>query len=464
MNLTGSVLKVLAAAGNYSTSRQYIIIDNDGVDAVIGTFAQVSVDSPFLTPTVVYDGGTGNDVVLTLDGNTGAFVDAARTRNQRAVAGALAKSDPSSALVQAIFPLTAPQARAAFDALSGEIHATVTGVLADDSRYLRETILGRLMQATYGKGSGDLAALGAAGPQVAALDAPTMALGYDDKSLAPAPAVPGLAFWTRAYGAWGDFDGNLNAASASRDLGGFVSGMDARVGGTWRAGFGAGYAQSNVSVADRHSAAEVESFHLAGYTGGLVGPIALRGGGAWTWNDIDTSRAVVFPGFFEREKSSYDGDTGQLFGEVAYPVTMGRSALEPFAGLAFVSIDTDSFKENGALAGLRGRGTDEDVSYSTLGLRAAMTYAWNGASVTPHVSAAWQHAFDDITPDAALAFASTGIGFDVTGVPLAEDTALIDAGVDLAFGLNATAGISYSGQFGDGVTDNAVKGRLTWLF
>jgi hypothetical protein len=26
------------------------------------------------------------------------------------------------------------------------------------------------------------------------------------------------------------------------------------------------------------------------------------------------------------------------------------------------------------------------------------------------------------------------------------------------------AGVSYSGQFGDGVQDNAVKGRFTWLF
>ena len=84
--------------------------------------------------------------------------------------------------------------------------------------------------------------------------------------------------------------------------------------------------------------------------------------------------------------------------------------------------------------------------------------------VTPHLSAAWQHAFDDLTPGAALAFASTGIGFSITSVPLAEDSALIDAGLDLALGPNTTAGVSYSGQFGDGVTDNAVKGRLTLLF
>ena len=170
------------------------------------------------------------------------------------------------------------------------------------------------------------------------------------------------------------------------------------------------------------------------------------------------------PGFFEREKASYDADTGQIFGEVAYPTAMGGIALEPFAGLAYVSIDTGSFKENGALAALSSRGNDQNVGYSTLGLRAAATMAWNSVMVTSHVSAAWQHAFDDVTPGAALAFASTGIGFDITGVPLAEDSALIEAGLDLNLSPTATLGVSYSGQFASDVEDNAVKGRFTWLF
>lgn len=86
------------------------------------------------------------------------------------------------------------------------------------------------------------------------------------------------------------------------------------------------------------------------------------------------------------------------------------------------------------------------------------------SQVTPHIVAAWQHAFDDVTPVAGLAFASTGIGFMIDGVPIAEDTALLDAGLDFALGENGTASVSYSGQFGDGIADNAVKGRMTWLF
>lgn len=82
----------------------------------------------------------------------------------------------------------------------------------------------------------------------------------------------------------------------------------------------------------------------------------------------------------------------------------------------------------------------------------------------PHASAAWQHAFNDVTPGAALAFASTGIGLGITGVPQAENSALIEAGLDFDLLPTATLGVSYSAQIASDLTDNAVKGRFTWLF
>lgn len=294
-----------------------------------------------------------------------------------------------------------------------------------------------------------------------------MAVGYDDKSLAPRPRsyAPGVAFWTSAFGAWGDFDGNANAATANRNLGGFVSGMDARVAGSWRAGFAAGGSRSDISVDARHSDAEVQSFHVGGYTGGMAGPLALRGGGVWAWNDVDTSRAVVFPGFSERQKSSYNAETAQGFGEAAYPMTMGSIGVEPFADIAFVQVDTGSFREHGgSLSALRGRSSDENVGYSTLGVRGATLVHLGGTVVVPHLSAAWQYAFDDVTPEAALAFASTGIGFAVTGVPLAQDSALIDAGLDVNLGPDMTLDVSYSAQLAHNLTDNAVNGRFICVF
>ena len=131
-------------------------------------------------------------------------------------------------------------------------------------------------------------------------------------------------------------------------------------------------------------------------------------------------------------------------------------ALEPFAGLAYVQLDTSSFREHGgALSALHGADNNENVGYSTLGLRFGTVWHWNDMVFSPHASAAWQHAFNDVTPGAAPAFASTGIGFDITGVPFAENSALIEAGLDFNLSPTATLGVSYSGQLANNLADNA---------
>ena len=200
VNLTGATLRVLAANGNYKPRTDYVIIDNDGGDPVNGSFASVTTNLAFLTPAVFTNGGDGNDVVLTLLTSAFSFCDAAKTPNQCNVAEALDQFPTTNALFLAVLNQTASGARQAFDALSGEIHATVAGTLADDSRYVREAILGRLMQAgVAANGNIQTAALAAAGPQVASLDANAMAVGYDKSLSGPPPRAP-LAFWTRAYG------------------------------------------------------------------------------------------------------------------------------------------------------------------------------------------------------------------------------------------------------------------------
>jgi outer membrane autotransporter protein len=88
----------------------------------------------------------------------------------------------------------------------------------------------------------------------------------------------------------------------------------------------------------------------------------------------------------------------------------------------------------------------------------------NGMILTPRVSLAWQHSFGDVTPSAALAFASPGSAFVVAGVPLARDSALVEAGVDLKFSAHARVGVSYTGQLAGRVNDQAIRGNLVWNF
>ena len=83
----------------------------------------------------------------------------------------------------------------------------------------------------------------------------------------------------------------------------------------------------------------------------------------------------------------------------------------------------------------------------------------------PRGSLAWQHAFDSVTPAAVLAFQTApGSPFTISGVPIARDSLLAEAGLDLAIGRNATIGVSYTGQLANNVQDHAAKGKFSWKF
>src|SRR5205807_5401016 len=107
-----------------------------------------------------------------------------------------------------------------------------------------------------------------------------------------------------------------------------------------------------------------------------------------------------------------------------------------------------------------------EVGYSTVGVRAASIVPLDsGMVVIPRASAAWQHAFNSVTPEAVLAFATApGNTFTIAGVPIARDALLAEAGLDLAINSHATIGVSYTGQIANNVQDHAAKGKFSWKF
>jgi outer membrane autotransporter protein len=89
----------------------------------------------------------------------------------------------------------------------------------------------------------------------------------------------------------------------------------------------------------------------------------------------------------------------------------------------------------------------------------------NGMVLVPRAALAWQHAFDNLTPSAVLAFqTATANTFTMSGVPIARDALLAEAGLDLAINRQATIGVSYAGQIASNVQDHAAKGRFSWKF
>jgi outer membrane autotransporter protein len=458
-SLNGTV-QVATAPGDYTPFTTYTILHADG--GVTGVFAGLTHDLAFLTPALSYD---PNNVFLTLARNNVSFPSVGQTPNQIATAGGVESLGVGNPIFDAVLSLSAAEARQAFDALSGEVHASTAGALLEDSRYPREAVLSRLRQAPFDSGAGPIAALGIGGPALA-YQQPVYAADLPVKAPPAAPARGSdLTFWAQGFGAWGRMDSDGNAATLERRFGFAIVGVDGRLADDWRLGFAAGYSQSRISVDARASSATVDSAHAAIYGGKSFGAFNLRGGAAYAHHQIDTTRAIVFPGFADRTTAEYDGSTGQVFGEIGYGLALGTVAVEPFAGLAWVHVETDGFREVAGAAALAGAGNSEEVGYSTLGARFATTFALaNGMALTPRISAAWQHAFDKVTPATALAFLSGGIGFGIAGVPIAQDSALLDAGVDLRIMPQATLGISYLGQLANNVEDHAVKGKFVWNF
>ncbi|WP_208430651.1 autotransporter outer membrane beta-barrel domain-containing protein, partial [Methyloligella halotolerans] len=143
--LNGGTVEVLAQSGTYDGITTYTILTAGA--GVNGTFNGVTSNLAFLTPSLTYD---PNNVYLILTRNNVSFTGIANTPNQRAVAGALNDFSLDNALYLAVLNQTAAGARQAFDALSGEIHASVGGALLDEGRHVRDAVMGRLVQASYG--------------------------------------------------------------------------------------------------------------------------------------------------------------------------------------------------------------------------------------------------------------------------------------------------------------------------
>jgi outer membrane autotransporter protein len=445
--LSGGLVQVLADTGSYALETKYTILTAG--KGVSGLFDSATSNLAFLTPTVTYD---PSNVYLTMLRNSTEFAAVARTRNQRSVAGALDDSPFDSTLVQAVLNLSEGGARQAFDVLSGEIHASVHSALVDDSRYIRDAVLGRLRAVSDTRVAG-------ASPVSRSLLADASGL-----ALVP-PQARNWTAWAQATGAFASFDGDGNAASAGRDLGGFFAGVDGRFGDGWWLGAATGYSHSSLNVDDRRSKVGVDSTYLGIYGGRSFGPWTARAGFTYALHAVDATRSVAFPGFSETATSRYDGGTAQLFAETGYSASFRNVALEPFAGLAWVGARTDDLAENGGAAALDGSGGSLSVGYWTLGVRAASRYVLaDGTTLLPRASLAWQHTLGGTTPDAQLAFQSTGVAFGVAGVPLARDSALFDAGVDMPLGPRATVGISYGAQLGNSLADHAIKAKFAWQF
>ncbi|MGJ4998884.1 autotransporter domain-containing protein [Bradyrhizobium sp. HKCCYLS3077] len=442
--LSGAHVNVLAGSGNYGLHTNYTILTAAG--GLSGTFADVSSNLAFLTPSLSYD---AQSVTLTLTRNSTDFAAVGDTPNQRAIGAAIDHLGSGNAVWSAVLQTDEATARHAFDQLSGEIHASNRAVLLQDSHIVRDGVMDRLRSAFATAGAPSL---------------PMMAYAAADAAQPAGTPTHDVVLWGQALGAWGHLHSDGNASRVSRSTGGVLAGADARVGDSdWRVGFVGGYSQTRLDVTALGASGTSDNAHVGLYAGTEWSALALRAGLASSRQNLAASRTIALPNFADRLTSSYGTWTTQVFGELGYRMQMGRFDLEPFAGAAYVNIASDAFREAGGAAALTGHNPTAQTTFTTLGTHAATGFDFAGVSTTARATVGWRHAFGTVAPITMVSFGDA-VPVAITGTPLARNTAVVEAGLDARISAQATVNLSYTTQVSQSLRDQSFRAGLNLKF
>ena len=452
--LQGGTVMALASANTPTPAlgQSYTILTASG--GVQGQFGKVvsnlSGDPalyPFLTTGVSYQPDL---VALEVSRSSTAFADAAQTRNEQSVATALDGIAPTSDVSRPITSLDFSRARGAFNALSGEIHASARTALIQDAYEIRDVAIDRMRAADClpGAQSGT---------------AKTAVHGHVQEGT-QCHADAGQTLWMQAYGSWSRNGHTDNAAGMSNSTGGFVMGADTSAIQGWHIGGLVGYGHSSFSTSGRAASGRSDNVTLGGYASTHWKRLGLRMGATYTWNMLSTRRTVAFPGFYDRQNSSYNGGTAQAFADLGYRFDLGRVMVEPFGDVAYINQQTKSFREHGGVSSLYGHGQDTGVTYATFGTRLASRVKVGKAVLIPGMTVGYRHAFGAITPTTREALVSGSSDFEVGGVPLVQDAALVKVGVQAEVTKRIRVGVSYTGQYGVRYSESGLKGTVSWVF
>jgi len=321
---------------------------------------------------------------------------------------------------------SAASAQQAFQQLSGEIYPALGSMLINDSRQLRDAVGERLHDANATQSNG----------------------------------------WIKALGAWGSTNSGNDTSRYSTSIGGLLAGVDGALDEQTRIGLVTGYSDSSLNMgSDTHSSAKVDSYHLGAYAGHETGVWRLSTGAAYSWHRADVKRDLQYGDVSAKQKAKVDAATTQVFGEAAYRLNLQPLALEPFANLAYVHLDTDGFTEKGDAAALKSSGDQRDAVLSTLGVRAVKRFnlsSGQALDLSGHLG--WQHSLSDIDAEQHLRFASGSTPYTVESSALVRDAALVGVQASLALSKDVRVNLDYNGQLANREKSHGVGLSLNWQF
>lgn len=475
VNLAGT-LNVVAtgATGTYVVPQLvYTLIENDGVDAVVGNFAATQTNFAFLTPTVSTTGGDGNDVVLTLqNGNAGGpatpaslnFKPFARTANQSGAAAALEQFNYGTAdgtvIWENLIGLTANQAGNALGQISGQGHAPAQTLGGQSGAQFLSAVMGRTHGGASGVGSaaqkfaiaaadldqnvGDL--FGASGVLNDAqnqagtgIEAQVWELGV----LGVTEAAPVVTGWSQVFGEYAEIDGGNGASDLFSRTWGVAVGTEVQgllADPSIVVGVSAGFSHASFS-AEGNSDSSSDNYHLGVYGGwGVTSAyeegLGVSGALGYSLHKFESKREIAFGGLSRSASAEYDGHS--FGGEVRIRYGLGtdvgsqKVVLAPVANLQMSHSKSDEFTETGAGSLNITSSSSTTTGVNTLiGGELSTRFSGESVSVAPRASVAWKHKFGDVSSTRTYSLSGSPTSFTALSPEVDRDSLFVGAGADI---------------------------------
>ncbi len=453
--LNGGTVAVMAGNGNYTRGPAYTILKASA--GVTGTFAGVTSNLAFLTPSLSYD---ADNVYLSLLQSSNAFSKGAKTANHSAVAAALDKANNNvsgdfATVLDAIVQLDTQQGPAALNAISGQSYANL-GTFNTQTAGAFMSAVGAQLNALHG-------GQGRGGTYVA------MASPVDDACIATcdvAPEPSRMGAWLSGVGGLGSVLGSANAGTMTYNFGGAAVGMDYRVRPDLLVGIGVGYIGGTQWVSGFNGQANTDGVSASLYASYTPGNFYVDGLAGYGYASNRMTRMIAIPGLSARTAQGTTA-ANQFLGQVEtgwrFDVPLSQPAsVTPFVRLQGSTTTQNGFTESGADSlNLVVQQQTVNSLRSTIGVELAA--AWQ--KTTLGLRLGWQHEFADTSRPMTASFSGApGTPFTVFGATPQRDSAVLGLGATFQVADATEVSLRYDGEVGGGTNNNAltVGLRMKW--
>jgi outer membrane autotransporter protein len=245
-------------------------------------------------------------------------------------------------------------------------------------------------------------------------------------------------------------DRSVGLSHASETTGAVLIGADYRVTPHFIVGAMFGYGHTDATLDTLGSTASADTYSPGIYASYSQGGWYANALGTYGFSSYDETRKVAIGAFKGTAQGSPGGDqiVGNLDG--GYDFHRGPWTFGPTAGIQYVHLDVNSFKETGLPgADLAVNRNESDSLRSRVGGRMSYEFHEGGIIFTPHLSASWQHEFLDQSRGVTSQFDGIGAGSFVVNTPNpSRDSALADLGLDGQINKTWTLFVDYTVQAG----------------